>query len=183
MATYSLKIPSSIGVIKPIEFIKNKLWISPLNESIQPIESDFTSKNVEFLFCNVKDYQEIEKLVTEWFKFFGSILPITSNFSYLALNRHIYRKCFEEPSELTISCHLKSKRAPQNEEIPFYRIVDNKLLVPFNRLLDWESLNIVELYKKYQSLEDEDELRSNIEFLSISKNLNAHASYFHDNVF
>jgi hypothetical protein len=183
MATYSLKIPSRIGVSEPVEFVKNKLWIAPLNENTNPIESDSTIKNIEFLFNDVQSYQEIEGLVKDWFNFFGSLLSMPQCFSYLALNRHIYKECFENSSELKIKQHLEDVRNTKKETIPFYRIVNGKLKVPFNRHIEQEKLNVVELFKKFYKLNEDDELRSNFEFLSVSKNLMAHASYFHNNVF
>lgn len=183
MSTYSLKIPSRIGVSEPVEFLKNKLWIVPLNENRNPIKSDSTVKNIKFLFNDAQSYQEIEGLVKDWFNFFGSLLSMPQCFSYLALNRHIFKECFENPCELKIKQHLENFRNTGKETIPFYRIVNGKLQVPFNRHIKYDELNILEFFEKYCNLNEDDELRGNIEFLSVSKNLMAHASYFHDNVF
>lgn len=183
MNTYSLIIPSSIGVDKPIEFIENKLWVIPLCDESKPIESDFTSKNIKFIFNEINNYHEIENLIKEWFTFFGFLLPIPSNFSYLALNKHIYKTCFENPSKLKIENYLENVRLPEKSEFHFYNIVNNKLLVPYNRYINENELNVVELYQNYQNLKPNNILRNNIELLSISKNLMVHASYFYDNIY
>ena len=183
MSTYSLIIPSSIGVDKPIEFIKNKLWVIPVCEENNAKRSVFEPKDIKFIFNNINSYKEIENLIKEWFTFFGFLLPIPSDFSYLTLNKHIHKECFESPSELKIGDHLQNVRLPEKGERHFYSIIDNILPIPFNSQINTNSLNIIELYKKYESLNTDGSLRNNIEFLSVSKNLMAHASYFYDNVF